>query len=413
MAIEIVMPNLGFDTATGRLIEWLKQPGDAVAKGEAIAIVESDKANVELESIAEGVLLAQLCRAGDEVAVGAAIARVGHDTPAPAALTDPEPSPARAQRLSPVAQRIAREHNLDVQALQGSGTGGRIMRRDVERQIQSTPQVTQAVQALPKVRRAARQMGIDLTDVLAAGATNPITMQMLEQFQQASTPHTTTLPAGVHEVPQTRVRRIIGNRLAESMREAPHFYVTAEFDLEQAMQRLESSTGARFNDLLQYLTVQTLLRVPQLNAVYENGKLYRHDAVHLALAVARGDTLITPVIANAQHYSLSGLATVSRELIQRARDNHLHADDLRGGTFTISNLGMVSQVEQFTAVINPPQIAILAVGALKPRPVVRDGGLHIRRTVHLTLSGDHRALDGMDLARFMAIFEEEVQHFVR
>ena len=160
------------------------------------------------------------------------------------------------------------------------------------------------------------------------------------------------------------------------------------------------------NDLLQYLTVQTLLRVPELNATYENGRLLHHRSVNLAIAVAREDGLITPVLAGAERYSLSGLASESRALIQRARDNRLQAADLQSGTFTISNLGVVPQVEHFTAVINPPQVAILAVGSVKPRPVVIGGGLHIRHTVHLTLSGDHRVVDGMHLAQFMAAFQD-------
>jgi pyruvate dehydrogenase E2 component (dihydrolipoamide acetyltransferase) len=215
----------------------------------------------------------------------------------------------------------------------------------------------------------------------------------------------------MREVILSRMRRTIGERLSRSMQEAPHFYVSGEFDLEAALDKLAAYPDARINDLLQYLTVRTLLRAPELNATYEQGRLYHHQSVHLAVAVALEDGLLTPVIPNAERYSLQGLAEESRGLVQRARSNRLQPADLQGGTFTISNLGVARQVDQFTAVINPPQVAILAVGTVKPRPVAINGGLHIRHTVHLTLSGDHRVVDGMTLGRFMATFQDELDRF--
>jgi pyruvate dehydrogenase E2 component (dihydrolipoamide acetyltransferase) len=157
--------------------------------------------------------------------------------------------------------------------------------------------------------------------------------------------------------------------------------------------------------------VQSLRRVPALNAVFQDETLYQFDTVNLAIAVAREEGLITPVLPGAERFSLTGLAQESRKLVERARANRLQPDDLQDGTFTISNLGVVRQVDQFVAIINPPQVAILAVGAAKQRPVVIDGGLHIRHTVHLTLSGDHRVVDGMHLAQFMRAFQTELDHF--
>ncbi len=151
--------------------------------------------------------------------------------------------------------------------------------------------------------------------------------------------------------------------------------------------------------------------MPELNATFDGAQLLRYESVHLAIAVAQGDNLLTPVIHKADRYSLRGLSAESAELIQRTRANKLRPDDLQGGTFTISNLGVVQQVDRFTAVINPPQVAILAIGTVKPRPLVIAGGLHIRRSVHLTLSGDHRVVDGMVLARFMAAFQDELDKF--
>jgi len=432
MAVEIVMPNLGFDTQSGRLIEWLKQPGDSVKRGEILAIVESDKANVELESIAEGVLLELLVPADTEAAVGAVIARIGaqdevrRSAPVPASAA-PVVNPVT--EISPVARRLADEHRIDLSRVAGSGPGGKIMRGDVEALIQ--PKAGNGsnggILALPKVRKAARESGIDLAHVPASGAKGQITVADLERYQaglSAPPPVAAIAPAvaapvaqtlvsreGAKEVLLSRARKTIGDRLGKSKRDAPHFYVSGEFDVEAAMQRLPAQ--ARINDLIQYLTVQTLLRVPELNATYEQDRLFIYDQVNLGIAVALEDGLITPVLHHAERYSLMGIADEARALIQRTREKRLKTDDLQGGTFTISNLGVVKQVERFTAVINPPQVAILAVGTVKQRPVVVNSGLHIHHTVYLTLSGDHRAVDGMNLARYLAAFQEELDQFAK
>ncbi len=445
---DILMPNLGFDTNSGKVVRWLKSPGERVQKGEAIAIVESDKADVELEAIAGGVLINRLVEAGEEVAVGAVIARViaPDDTPliAPSAMDDDDEggSDPRRTMLSPVAQRLVLQHNIDLEHLEGTGVGGRITRRDVERHLATATEQIPAVKqdemplALPKVRRAAREMGIQLENVLAAGVQNPIRLADLQAYKDKSKtkelpeffedtappepqPEAPSMPppgiTDTGEILLSRMRQTIGKRLSESMREAPHFYVTGEFDLEDTLYKLEQfpAPQPRLNDLVQYVTVQTLLKVPELNATYSDSRLYRHPDINLAIAVALKDGLITPVIPKAQHLSLQGLAAASHDLIRRARENSLQAQDLSAGTFTISNLGVISQVDHFTAVINPPQVGILAVGAIKQRPVVRQGGLHVRHTVHLTLSGDHRVVDGMSLGRFMAAFQAELDHFSR
>jgi pyruvate dehydrogenase E2 component (dihydrolipoamide acetyltransferase) len=417
MAVDIVMPNLGFDTQSGRLIEWLKKPGDSVTRGDIIAIVESDKANVELESIASGVLLETLYQADTEISVGAVIARIGQ----PDEMRSPSPAPptsSPALDVSPVAKRLAEERGIDLTRVTGTGRGGRIMREDVEALLK--PLVNGGrVRALPKVRKAAREAGIDLALVPPTGAQGQVTMADLTQYQRAQTPEAAPTPPamatpapvieGRREIAITRARRTIGERLSRSMREAPHFYVSGEFDVTDALRALPNKI--RINDLLLYLTAQTLLRVPELNATYEDDRLFQFDHVHLGIAVALEDGLLTPVLRHAERYSLQGIADESRSLIERAREKRLRPDDLQGGTFTVSNLGVVKQVERFTAVINPPQVGILAVGTVKERPVVIDGGLHIRSTVYLTLSGDHRAVDGMHLARFLAVFQEQLTAF--
>lgn len=451
MATDIIMPNLGFDTQSARLIEWLKQPGDRVQKGEILAVIESDKANVELESIAAGVLLEQRVAAGAEADVGAVIARIGqaaemtpaHSTPETA---NPTPAATQAVDVSPLARKLAEENNVNLATVQGSGPRGRITKEDIETILASRPtsppliggRVGEGVSvlpamrgggrvlALPKVRKAAREAGVNLTDVQATGLNGVTTLADLQTYIQAKTPVVTPAappevkpapqaPAreGVQVIPLSRVRQVIGKRLGESKREAPHFYVTGEFDLEAALKRLNSLPEPRpgINDLIQYVSVQTLRRVPALNATFEGETLYQYDAINLAIAVARDEGLLTPVLHGAERFSLQGMAQEGRKLIERARANRLQPDDLQGGTFTISNLGVIRQVDQFVAIINPPQVAILAVGAVKPRPVVIDGGMHIRHTVHLTLSGDHRAVDGVHLGKFMVAFQTELDNF--
>jgi pyruvate dehydrogenase E2 component (dihydrolipoamide acetyltransferase) len=207
------------------------------------------------------------------------------------------------------------------------------------------------------------------------------------------------------------MRQTIAKRLSQSANDAPHFYTTTELDFTDAIAALPQGIGV--NTLIVYLTIKTLLNQPQLNATYESGLLYHYDHVNLAVAVAVNDGLLTPVLRRADDYSLSGLASLSRDLVERTRLGKLKPDELSGGTFTVSNLGIVKQIDHFTAIINPPQVAILAVGAAKPRPIVMNGGLHIRTTAHLTLSADHRIIDGMVAARFLEAFEAELRQFER
>lgn len=427
MATDIIMPNAGFDTQEARIVEWLVKPGDTINKGDVIAVIESDKADVELESLAGGVVLEVLYEADIGIPIGATIARIGNpdEVPAdssqlPVSLTAPA---VDDPQISPLARRMARENQVDIGRIAGTGRGGKITRDDVEHHLKTgNGRHELAILALPKVRKAARQAGINLAHVTPTGAAGQITMADLEIYQKRAAVSVPTAPApvraarkGAVEIPLSRVRQTIGSRLQKSVRDAPHFYVTGEYDLEAALADLNAlpEPRPRLNDLIQYLTVRTLMRVPQLNATFEDGHLYQHEAVNLAIAVARDDGLLTPVIQGADRFSLEGLAQESRALIGRTRDNRLQPTDLSGGTFTISNLGVIPQVDHFTAVINPPQVAILAVGTVKQRPVIINGGFHARHTVHLTVSGDHRVVDGINLGQFLAVFQQELDQFTR
>ncbi len=262
MATDIVMPNLGFDTQEGRLVQWVKQVGDNVKAGEVIAVVESDKADVELESIASGVVLAHLVEPDTVVSVGSVIAQVGDPdaaeaAPAAAASAVGGEPVKRAANVSPVARRYAEQNHIDLSAVQGSGPGGRVLREDVVAQA-AAPSSNGHLLALPKVRKAAREAGIALSEVPATGSSGQVTMADLEAYQRRAAPvpqvsqpaaaaplQQAVVPEAAQAVELSRARRVIGERMQRSMQDAPHFYVSGEFDLEIALQQIEGLPAPR------------------------------------------------------------------------------------------------------------------------------------------------------------------------
>lgn len=444
MTIDVVLPNLGFGMEEGRVIAWLKNPGDSVRKGEALVEIEGDKSTVELEALADGVLDTVLVSADTVVPVGTVLARIraagsGSQPPAPSQAVSqqaPELAGSRQVQISPVARRLAEEHGLDLDSIVANWQGGRITREDIESLIgalqKTNGKTTRKALAAPAVRRLARDHHIDLSTIKGSGREGRVTRADLEAAIAASAapaqpielpvsapvdlgdlvtpPPAVAVYAGDRqEVSLSQMRKAIARRLSQSMQETPHFYVSAELDFTAAMKALPKEIG--INNLLLYLTVQALKDVPELNATYEDGHLYHYPNVHLAIAVALPNGLITPVLRSADDYSLSGLASRARELVARARESKLKPDEIQGGTFTVSNLGIIRQIDHFTAIINPPQVGILAVGAVKERPVVVDGGLHIRMTAFLTVSADHRVVDGLVSARFIEAFDKHLQEF--
>ncbi|MBC7809955.1 MAG: 2-oxo acid dehydrogenase subunit E2 [Burkholderiales bacterium] len=463
MYADVVLPNLGFGMEEGKLVSWLKKPGDTVRKGEAIAEIEGDKATVELEAVTDGILHEALFAADTVVPVGSVLARIrtgadANPSPVPSpqaergasgadigagaelAPTEDVRKPQLAaddssgdERISPVAARLARELSVDLSKVAGSGPGGRITRADVEVAVNSPASGSNGASrglAAPAVRRLARDNSIELGHIQGTGRDGRVTRADVEATIAAQVnPSPSPSPQaergavavvaapqvesvvidGRSEVELSRMRRAIAGRLQQSMNEAPHFYTTAELDLTDALKVLPRLIG--INNLLLYIATQTLMAMPELNATYENGHLYHYEHVNLSLAVALPNGLMSPVLHRADDYSLAGLADRSRDLIKRTRDNKLRPEELGGGTFTLSNLGLIEQVERFTAIINPPQVAILAIGAAKERPFVINGGIYVRKTVYLTLSADHRIIDGMVAGQFLQAFDERLQAF--
>jgi pyruvate dehydrogenase E2 component (dihydrolipoamide acetyltransferase) len=385
---------LGFDMTEGLLARWLMNEGDPVAKGQAIAEIETEKATVEIEAAAAGILARIIVRAGETVPVGTligVIAEAGEEVaagsaptpapppsaPVPEAGEGAAPSVARV-KASPVARKMAEEAGLDLSRIKGSGPGGRVVERDVQEAIGAgTAPVPPAAPAPPAVP---------------------------------------TGPAPGATVPLSRMRKTIARRMTESKATAPHFYVTVEINMDEAMRVREQLNALAqeaerisVTDLVVAAAARTLARFPVMNASYRGDNLEMHSQVNIGIAVALEDGLIPTVLRDADKKPLKRIAAESRALAERARTNKLRTDDLGGGTFTVSNLGMFD-VDEFIAIINPPEAAILAVGAVTRRPFAAAGEVRIASLMKTTLSVDHRAADGAQAGRFMQEFKKLLEN---
>ncbi|MDI3315198.1 MAG: dihydrolipoamide acetyltransferase family protein [Mycobacterium sp.] len=404
---EVLMPRLSDTMQEGVIGSWLKHEGDPVHKGDVLAEIETDKATMELEAYDEGILTRILVAEGTTVPIGTPIAVIDSApsapgaavatpptptapgapaAPAPPAPVAPPPGPAPADtavRATPLVRRLAREHGIDLATLTGSGPGGRIIRADIDKAIAASA-------AAPAPGRAP----------------SPVTPA--------------PVGADTEEIPLTRVRRITAQRLAESARQAPHFYLTrvvhadALLALRSQVNTELAAAGIKVSvtDLLVKACAQALSTHPEVNSSWDETRLLRHRRIHIGVAVAVADGLVVPVLHDADRKTLSQLSREAHTLAERARNGRLSLEEISGATFTISNLGMYG-VDQFTAVINPPQAAILAVGAATQSPIVRDGRLTVGTTMALTLAIDHRVLDGAAGAQFLADLATLLQHPTR
>jgi pyruvate dehydrogenase E2 component (dihydrolipoamide acetyltransferase) len=405
---EVIMPRLSDTMEEGELTRWLKNVGDPVHRGDVLAEIETDKATMDLEAFEEGVLEQQLVSAGTVVPIGQAVAVIGDGskTPAAPAETAPEEEPKAApakpaakeaaeaesaapskerearpepvaeaasgpSRTSPLARKIAREHGIDLATVEGTGPQGRIVRADIE----------DAIAQAPKAGEPATQ---------AAQPAKPL-----------------PVAAGDEEVAINNIRRVTARRLTESQA-VPHFFLTNVVDAERLISfRSEvnsalSGAGIKvsINDLLVRAAAIALRAHPEVNSSWGGDKLIRRGRINIGIAVALPDGLIVPVVTDADSKSLSEIATTTVALAEKARAGKLKLDEMSGGTFTISNLGMFG-IDEFTAVINPPEAAILAVGAAVPVPELRNGELVAVPKMKITLTVDHRVLDGAMAAAFL------------
>lgn len=412
MATEIVMPRLSDTMSEGTVGKWLKREGDQVEKGEILAEIETDKATMELESFHSGVLGRILIPEGKTVPIGVPIAILvapGEEVspeaavPAPVALTTAEQAPvgptapgtppaephaapplappARGEgrvRVSPLARRLAEERGIDLRQVDGTGPGGRITREDVEAFLQ---------------RPRAPEVSPQPTPTAFPGLTEEEELVPLSTMQQ------------------TIVRRMLESKAA-----APHFYVTSDIDMSEAVAFRRSLNAAlaegqhiTFNDLVVKAVAIALRAFPAANASYRDGQFVRHQAIHVGVAVAIPDGLVVPVIRNTDRKSLGDIARETRELADKARNRRLTLQEMEGSTFSITNLGMYD-VDQFTGIINLPNAAILGVGSITRKPVVKDEQIVISDRMRVTLSVDHRVLYGAEAAQFLREVKRILEH---
>ena len=409
MATEVIMPRMSDTMEEGKILKWLKTVGERVEVGDIIAEVETDKADMEMEALDDGFLTEIRAQEGESAPVGAVIALLGEEAEIGVAST-PLARPARASVATPPAEK------------RPPAKAGQPAAKKVRKIREAAPKKPPArkkderILASPIVRKIAAERGIELATVRGSGPGGRIIKQDIEgaealpvaaelETSRASAPAVST-PTGRVE-PFSRMRATIAKRMADSMREAPHFYVTTEIDMSEAVRLRTSlklsdrvSAEVTYTHLLVKAVAVALGRHPRLNASFSgNGRELKAE-INVGIAVALDDGLIVPVLHGCQAMSLLDIAAQANGLVERARTGKPTPQDLSGGTFTISNLGMYP-VEHFTAVINPPQAAILATSAIKERPTVRDGQVVISRTMMATLSCDHRVLDGATGAQFL------------
>jgi pyruvate dehydrogenase E2 component (dihydrolipoamide acetyltransferase) len=397
---EVQMPRLSDTMTEGVLSRWLKAEGDIVHKGDVLAEIETDKATMDLEAYDEGPLTALLVAEGTTVPIGQPIAVIGASTggtstpeasrpaasPAPQAPEAPahraapeSGSPAGRYRATPLVRKIARDHGIDLGTVTGTGPHQRIIRADIEPIVAVLGKATGAPNAKPGPS--------------TAPSTSP-----------APAPVAT---AGDETIPLTRIRRVTAQRLTESAA-VPHFYLTGVVDAERLL-ALRADINAALTgsdervsvtDLLVRACAVALRAHPLLNSSWAGDSILRHGGIHIGVAVATEAGLVVPVVRDADRKGVREIATDARSLAERAHAGTLSLQELSGGTFTISNLGMYG-VDHFTAIINPPEAAILAVGAATPTPVARDGEVVVRSVMKMTLSVDHRVVDGAPAAAFL------------
>ncbi|HEX5889004.1 MAG TPA: pyruvate dehydrogenase complex dihydrolipoamide acetyltransferase [Pyrinomonadaceae bacterium] len=434
MATKVIMPKLSPTMEEGQISRWLKKEGDKVAMGEPLAEIDTDKATMEMQALANGVLRKIIVGEGQSAPLGEPIAIVGEAdedissllaeasaaAPAPAqqapAQPEPPPPPAAAEQpaplqaqaaaagsaangrqsaaapapaqsgrliVSPLAARMAAESGLDLRSVQGSGPNGRIIKKDIEAAL-SQPKA--APQRYPRAVEPA-------------------------QFQPAQI----AAASAYRDEPATQIRQTIAKRLVTSLGPVPHFFLTTDIEMDRAAEMrkginaLDPDLKISINDIIIKVTAAALMQHPEVNASFQEKFVRYYEQADIGVAVAIEDGLITPVVRAANQKSLSQIAAEVRELAERARSKRLKPEEYTGATFSISNLGMFG-IDEFTAVINPPEGAILAVGAMTPKPVVRDNEIVIRQIMRVTMSCDHRVIDGATGAKFLQTFKKILEN---
>jgi pyruvate dehydrogenase E2 component (dihydrolipoamide acetyltransferase) len=438
MADYIVMPKLGFDMREGVLNTWLKSVGDKVSKGEVVAEIESDKATLELESQVAGVLLHTLHAPGDVVPVGANMAIVGEEGEDVTALIGSDSDRAAGQSASAETHAAAAaQAEVGEEAAQPAAPQPAAPVAEARPAAELDEAFPDGVKATPVARRLAEERQVDLLRVQGTGPEGRIRKADVEAFlaspppeaapARPATPTPEAAPAATpvtagpdsEEIPTTRLRQAIGRRMVESKTTVPHFYVTTEIDMGPALAlrkevnaTLPEENKVSVNDLIVKAAALALRDFPNLNAAFAGDKVIRHNRINIGSAVAIEGGLTTIVQKDTDTSTLSKVAADNRVMIARAREGKVRPDDVEGGTFTVSNLG-IFDVDHFIAIINPPEAAILAVGSAREVPVVVDGQLAVGTRMKATISADHRVTDGAEAAEFMQRLKELLEKPLR
>ena len=404
MVVEVIMPKLGQTMEKGKIVRWLKKEGERVERGEPLLEIETDKAVLEVEARGSGVLKKVLAREGDVVPVTKVIGYIAKEdeeipetmiqkamaelkgvaAPTPAEAVQAVEAPREKRiKASPLARKIAREKGVDLTRVVGTGPGGRITSKDVLDYL---------------ARREAAKITVSAPAV-AAPKPEAAAIVGVEEAQV---------------IPISGIRRAIARKMTYSKTNIPHFYISTEVDMTEAAKMrsdliptIEAKTGVRlsFTHLLIKAVAMALKEYPQLNATCDGENIRISKDVNIGIAVGLEDGLIVPVLKKVDTMDLVQIASKVENLVAKARERKLSEDEFTGGTFTVSNLGILD-VDSFTAIINPPEVAILAVGRIRDKPAVIDGEIKVRKRMNITLSADHRAVDGVIAAKFLGRVKE-------
>ena len=414
------MPQMGYDMEQGTVVRWLKSEGEEVDLGEPVAEIETDKAVVEFESTAKGVLRKVLVGEGTTVAVGKAIGIVGEaDEEVPDVVAE---APAEEEPVEQPAEAVGEEAQEDEQVPIAMPPAA----------AEAAPAPTDGpVRASPVARRLAEELGIDLSQVAGTGPGGRITKSDITEFDPgeappppaapAPPPASTAAPAAVAtaegRVPLSKMRQQIARVTSRSKQEIPHFYVSAEVDMTEAMELRRQvneglkSEGVRVsvNDMVLKAAIGALKRYPKFNAAFTPDGLEMHEQINIGISISEEDGLTVPAIMDSGNKSLADIGRASKDLIDRSKTGALHPQEYTGGTFSTSNMGMFD-VSSFVAIIQPPQAAMLGVGTIGKRPVVKDNQIVIARMMTATVSVDHRVADGVEAARFIGVVKSLLEN---
>ena len=414
------MPKMGDAMTEGKVVKWYKKPGDRVKKGEPVAEIETDKVNLDLEAEAEGTLGEHAASEGDMVPVGGVLAKILGEGEKEEAAPEPQPPSDSAQGRRATDKKDSVKHTTGEyhEAIEQKGP-----RRDRTQNVVAMPLAEGGggrPRSSPLARKMAREMGVSLEQVQGSGPRGRIVAADIKNARggsggQAILP---VLPPGETKIiPLTAMRRTIAKRLAESTGPIPHFYLTADFDvtnLASVRQQMIDISGTKLslNDFMIRGVALALRHHPNVNASWGEEAITQHGEIHVGVAVATPEGLITPVIRNADQKSVGEIATEVRALADKAKNRKLKPDEYQGSTFTISNLGAWG-IEEFTAIINPPNAAILAIGAAESRAVVIDKQIVVRERMKVTMSCDHRLVDGATGADFLKTLRQYIEQPLR